>query len=68
MLIFKILILVKIMTYYCGFRRAYYHQKLKKVCVREGELKIKLEKERVRGTERETKNFFIKKTREGEEQ
>jgi hypothetical protein len=27
---------------------------------RQGELKIKLEKEGVRGTERETKNFFLK--------
>jgi hypothetical protein len=31
------LILVKIETYYRGFRRAYCLQKLKKVCVRERE-------------------------------
>jgi hypothetical protein len=34
---FKILILVKIWTYYCGFKRAYYCHKLKKVCMRERE-------------------------------
>jgi predicted metal-dependent hydrolase len=44
-------------------------------CEREGELKIKFEKERMRATEREMENFIIKKknwiekkTREGEEQ
>jgi hypothetical protein len=37
MLIFKILILVKIGTYYCGFRRAYCLHKLKKVYVGESE-------------------------------
>jgi hypothetical protein len=45
-------------------------------CGREGELKIKLEKEKVQGIERETENLKIakkkirekKKTREGEEQ
>jgi hypothetical protein len=37
MLIFKILILVKISTYYRGFKRAYYRQKLKKVRVTERE-------------------------------
>jgi hypothetical protein len=31
------LILVKIWTYYRGFKRASYRQKLKKVCVRERE-------------------------------
>jgi hypothetical protein len=37
MFIFKILILVKIWTYYRGFRRTYYCHKLKKVRVRERE-------------------------------
>jgi hypothetical protein len=52
---------VKIGTYYRGFKRAYCLHKLKKVRVREGELKIKLEKERMRGTERKTKNLKEKK-------
>jgi hypothetical protein len=33
----------------------------KSMCEREGELKIKLEKERMRGTERETENIKNKK-------
>jgi hypothetical protein len=37
MFILKILILVKIGTYYRGFRRTYYLPKLKKVRVREKE-------------------------------
>jgi hypothetical protein len=35
-------------------------------CVREGELKIKFEKERMRATERKMDNFFIKKKLERE--
>lgn len=57
---FKILILVEIRTYYYGFKRAYYYQKLKKIRMREGKLEIKLEKERVQRIERETKIFFKK--------
>jgi hypothetical protein len=38
-------------------------------CEREGELKIKFEKERIRATERDLENFYKKKkTGEGEEQ
>jgi hypothetical protein len=38
-------------------------------CEREGELKIKFEKERMRATERKMENFnFFLKIREGEEQ
>jgi hypothetical protein len=35
-------------------------------CEREGELKIKFEKERIRATERKMENFFIKKKLERE--
>jgi hypothetical protein len=35
-------------------------------CEREGELKIKFEKERMRATERKMENFFIKKKLEKE--
>jgi hypothetical protein len=35
-------------------------------CEREGELKIKFEKERMRATERKMENFFIKKKLERE--
>jgi hypothetical protein len=37
MFLLKILILVKIWTYYRGFRRAYYYHKFKKVSVTERE-------------------------------